>query len=84
MVDRNPNDAALRKVVTERLRRFFADLTAQLEAGTAEIWSRVERRLARKSREIESEGEVPPSPGFPTPMQQQPVQQQQTKSEPKD
>jgi hypothetical protein len=53
---------AARKAVTERLRRFFAERTAQLAAGTAEIWSRVERQIAKKSPESEDaapSGNVP-------------------------
>lgn len=70
---KNGRDAARRKVVAVRLRRFFAELTAQLAAGTAGIWSRVERGLIHKSPEIEARS----SPDF----QPQPVQQQQKKAE---
>jgi hypothetical protein len=35
--------------VTELLRQFFASLTTQLSASTAEIWSKVEQRLPLKS-----------------------------------
>ena len=83
MKGRNPQDtAALRRAVTERLQRFFADLTARLAAGTAEIWGRVERRLGQPSAS-EPDGTTPP-PGSVRPMQQQPMQQQQTKAEPED
>jgi hypothetical protein len=83
MKGRNPEDAAaLRRVVTQRLQRFFADLTTRLAAGTAEIWRKVERRLGQPSGS-EPEGTTPP-PGSVRPMQQQPVQQQQTKAEPED
>ena len=66
----DPKGIARRKVVTERLRRFSAELTTQPATGTAETWASVERRLADNSF-------VPPSPT----MQQQPVQQQQQKPE---
>ena len=74
--------AALRRAVTERLQRFFADLTTRLAAGTGEIWRKVERRLGQPSAS-EREGTAPP-PGSVRPMQQQPIQQQQTKAEPED
>ena len=84
MKGRNPQDAAaLRRAVTERLQRFFANLTTRLAAGTAEIWRKVERRLGQPSAS-EPEGTAPPSPGSVRPMQQQPIQQQQTKAEPED
>ena len=51
---------AARKAVTERLRRFFAERTAQLAAGTAEIWSRVERQIAKKSPQSEDAAPSPP------------------------
>jgi hypothetical protein len=67
--------------VADRLRRFFAEWTAQLAAGTAEIWARVERRLAHKPPEVAPDGDAAPPPGIRhTPMQQQPVQQQQQKT----
>ena len=44
------SDAASRRAVTERLRRFFAELTAQLSAGTTEIWSRVEDETSEHNR----------------------------------
>jgi hypothetical protein len=74
MNPKDGNDAALRKAVAERLRRFFAHLTAQFAAGTADIWSRVERRLAHGSP---GSGATPPASDF----KQQPVQQQQKKAE---
>jgi hypothetical protein len=74
MADRN-NEISLRRTVTQRLRRYFAALTEQLSAETGEFWSRVEQRLSRRSAD----------PGvLRTPMQQQPMQQQQVKMEPKD
>ena len=78
MQGRNPQDAAaLRRAVTERLQRFFADLTTRLAAGTAEIWRKVERRLGQPSAN-DPEGTTPP------PTSVRPVQQQQTKAEPED
>ena len=68
MKAKDPKGITRRKVVTERLRRFSAELTAQPATGTTEVWASVERRLAHNSS-------VPPSPT--TPQQQQPVQQQQ-------
>ena len=50
MTHKDPRDAAVRRAVTERLRRFFAELTAQLAAGRAEIWARVERRLTQRAQ----------------------------------
>ena len=38
-----------RSAVTSLLQQFFAKLTTQLSAGTAEIWSKVEQRLPQKS-----------------------------------
>ena len=80
---RNSKDAAQRRAVTQRLRRFFADLTGQLGAGTAEIWNKVERRVTHQHRPDESAGEVPAAPGPPhTTAQPQPMQQQQSKAKP--
>jgi len=73
MAPRNPEDAASRRIVTERLRRFFADLTTQLTSGSAEIWNRVERRRAHKPPKAADEAPH----RAPVPMQDQPVQQQQ-------
>jgi hypothetical protein len=61
MKAKDPKDVARRKVVTERLRRFSAELTVQTATGTAEIWASIERRLAHN----------PSAPPTPT-MQQQP------------
>ena len=80
---RNSKDAAQRRAVTERLRRFFADLTRQLGAGTAEIWSKVERRITHQQPPDEPAREVPDTPGPPhTTAQPQPMQQQQSKAKP--
>ncbi|MBV8834897.1 MAG: hypothetical protein JO000_00030 [Alphaproteobacteria bacterium] len=42
---RNPGPK-LRRIVAQRLDRFFSAWLAQLGAGTAALWERVERRLA--------------------------------------
>ena len=82
---RNSSDAASRRAVAERLRRFFADLTTQLAAGPAEIWRTVERRRAEKSPDTERGRDVGPPSGFrQMPMQQQQQQQQQPKAKPED
>jgi hypothetical protein len=88
MDPKNAKDAASRKVVSERLRRFFAALTTQLATGTVEIWSKVERRLADKRSDdkrsdVVSAGENPSSPGERRrqPARQQPIQQQQMKAQ---
>ena len=81
MAPRNPEDAASRRIVTERLRRFFADLTTQLTSGSAEIWSRAERRRAHQPPEA-TRGEIPDRTRAP--MHGQPVQQQQSKAKPDD
>ena len=78
MAPKNPEDVPSRRIVTERLRRFFADLTTQLTAGSAEIWNRAERRRAHKPPK--AAGEVPHR--APVPMQDQPLQQQQSKAKP--
>jgi len=71
MAPRNPEDAASRRIVTRRLRRFFADLTTELTSGSAEIWNRAERRRARMPAKAAGEAPHP-----------QPVQQQQSKAKP--
>jgi hypothetical protein len=78
MARKNPQDAASRRIVTERLRRFFTDLTAQVASGTAEIWNRAERRRAHEPSR--AAGEAPHRTTIP--MQNQPVQQQQSKAKP--
>ena len=75
----DPEDAASRRIVTERLRRFFADLTRQLTSGSAEIWNRAERRRAHQPPEA-AVGEAPYRTTVP--VQDQPVQQQQSKAKP--
>jgi hypothetical protein len=73
-----------RRIAAEYLRKLFAEWTAQLTAGTAEIWSKVEHRFALKT---EAEGAIPQEPTLPHPtmqqsMQRQPMQQQQAKQSP--
>lgn len=75
MKPKDPKDSAARRAVSKRLRRFFAELTAQLGAGSAEIWAKVERRLAPKRNETGAAD---------APMQSQPEQQQQAKATDKD
>jgi len=77
--------AAQRRAVSERLRRFFAALTAQLAAGTAEIWAKVERQMMSHPREsaLDDVTTLPPPVRLPI-QQQQPVQQQQQKAKPSD
>ena len=40
--------AAARKIVTARLRQFFATLSRQMGEGTMEVWQRVQVRLAAR------------------------------------
>ena len=81
MQNREPErEAARRRSVSELLRRFFAELTAQLSASTVEIWAKVERATHRASETPDASS----PPHMVQPMQQQPVQQQQTKSEPEE
>jgi hypothetical protein len=54
-MDRDDNGVALRRAVAERLRKFFTDWTAQLAAGTAQIWDGVQRRVS------ESPPDAPPA-----------------------
>jgi len=75
MKNKDDNGVALRRAVAGRLNRFFADWTVQLGAGTSQIWDAVQRRLSNKPAEL------PPAPDQRGSMQQ-PMQQQQSKSEP--
>ena len=71
---------AARRKVMELVKRVFADLTSQLAAGTADLWHKVEQRLSQKPNPSEADFRMlPGAPHAPTP---QPVQQQQSKSEP--
>jgi hypothetical protein len=56
MTVKDPNGFALRRRVARHLRKFYAEWTAQLAAGTSEIWNLVEYRLAIKN---EAEGTAP-------------------------
>jgi hypothetical protein len=77
---KDPNGFALRQSVARQTRKFYAEWTAQLAAGTSDIWRLVEYRLAVKK---EAEG-VPYVGNLPrASTQQQPMQQQQTKASPK-
>ena len=81
MTVKDPNGFVLRRKVAGHLRRFYAEWTAQLAAGTSEIWKLVEYRLAIKN---EAEGTAPHAGDIPPPStQRQPMQQQQTKASPK-
>ena len=76
----NSRDAALREVVSKRLDRFFADLTAQLAAGSMEICSGIAHRLTREPLEKASDADVPHPSALPqAATRQQPVQQQQSR-----
>ena len=71
--------AVSRRIVTQRLRRFFVDLTTQLTSESAEIWNRAERRRVHRPPEAAAAH----APYRTTvPMQGQPVQQQQSKAKP--
>jgi hypothetical protein len=80
MTHKDPRDAAMRRAVTERLRRFFAELTAQLAAGRAEIWAKVERRLTQKAQpDTGHEG-----PANVSPAQSQPLQPHRSEAQSED
>ena len=72
-----------RRKVSVLLKRFFEHLTSSFATGTADLWHKVERRLAQgppaSARAPEDEPMVPPG-ALRTPMQQQPLQQQQAKT----
>jgi hypothetical protein len=72
-----------RKEVAALLKRFFAHLTSGLATGTADLWHKVEHRLAQKQAASERESGVPPGV-LRTPMQQQPIQQQQAQTKAED
>ena len=72
-----------RKEVAALLKRFFEHLTSSLATGTADLWHKVELRLAQKRTPSEPDSVVPPGV-LRTPMQQQPVQQQQTQTKAED
>lgn len=75
-MDRDDNGVALRRAVAERLQKFFADWTAQLAAGTAQIWDGVQRRLSERPPDAPPPTVQMPPPIQHAPMQQQPTQQQ--------
>ena len=72
-----------RKEVAALLKRFFEHLTSSLATGTADLWHKVELRLAQKRTASEPDTMVPPGV-LRTPMQQQPMQQQQAKTKAED
>jgi hypothetical protein len=72
-----------RKNVAALLKRFFEHLTSSLATGSADLWHKVELRLAQKRTPSEPDSVVPPGV-LRTPMQQQPVQQQQTQTKAED
>jgi hypothetical protein len=47
----NKGQNSARRIVSERLRKFFAHLTAQPSSGTADLWAKVEARLASRPPE---------------------------------
>ena len=64
----------LRRLVAQRLDRFFVAWLEQLGAGTAALWEKVELRLARSAPNSESEEDAPVM--MHVPMQQQAPQHQ--------
>ena len=73
---------AARRKVMELAKRVFADLTSQLATGTADLWRKVEQRLAQKPNPSAADFRMPPgAPQAPTP---QPVQQQPSRSKPEE
>ena len=72
--------AERRRSVSELLRRFFAELTTQLSASTAEFWKRVEPRP--EQRGVPEKSDTPPRRD-PQAMQQQPAQQNKNEPEEK-
>lgn len=78
MADKDDQRAAARRAVTERLRRFIAELAAQLAAGTAEIWAKVEARLAQKPAGGEPLRQPPSAESRQQPLQQHRQKQGET------
>ncbi|HKS63559.1 MAG TPA: hypothetical protein VJT13_17805 [Xanthobacteraceae bacterium] len=76
-MDTKRDPAAARTAVTRLLKRYYETLSTRLAAGTAEVWGRIEHRLAQTST---SDSERPRGMMQP-PDRQQPVQQQQAKTE---
>jgi hypothetical protein len=77
------SERVAREKVAALLKRFFEHLTSSLATGTADLWHKVELRLAQKRTPSEPDSVVPPGV-LRTPMQQQPVQQQQTQTKAED
>ena len=73
----------LRRIVAQRLDGFFSAWLAQLGAGTAALWERVEHRLAQAPPAGSALAEDAPDfmhvPMQQQAPQQQPMQQQQQK-----
>ena len=78
----HPKDAGARRAVTKRLRLFFAELTAQLAAGSAEIWANVERRLTHRSPQAGHSAAPDPSTPAPGEPQSQPIAQERSRITP--
>ena len=72
IMDTKRDNAAARTAVTNLLKQYFEALRTRLATGTTQFWGRIEQRLAQKSAASNS--------GAP-PDRQQPVQQQQAKTE---
>ena len=72
-----------RERVADLLKRFFEGLTKQLASGTSEIWQKVEQRLPQKTASPEGDFQIPPGAMQTTSVRQQPVQQQQSKTQPR-
>ena len=72
-----------RRRVTVLLKRFFEYLTSSVTAGTADLWHKVEQRVPQKVTASDVESKAPPGM-LRTPMQQQPLQQQQAKTKAKE
>ena len=70
-----------RKKAASLLKSFFEHLTGRLATGTADLWQKVEHR--RSQRPTAPETGAPPD-ALRTPMQQQPVQQQQAQTKAED
>jgi hypothetical protein len=68
-----------RRKVTALLKGFFEYLTGTLATGTADLWHKVEQRIPQKVTASEFESKASPTM-LQTPMQQQPLQQQQAKN----
>ena len=77
-MDTKRDNAAARTAVTRLLKQYFETLRTRLAAGTAELWTRIEQRLAQNSAASDSDAPR----GVKQPQdRQQPVQQQQAKTD---